>query len=150
MMRDTNNGSFMFEIKTQTLNTMTQQQLQFNLVGQNAFLGSSVSTLISLTYCSMSPNSLDIDVSNPYVFPATSMVSYTIGSSALSFPISQFSTELICASKSIDLSFKIATVDLSNGNVLSYFPLHSYVIATINTGGLSGGMINIQTNDFSI
>jgi hypothetical protein len=62
----------MFDIKAQTLSTMSPKQFQFNLVGQNAYLGSSVSTLISLTYCSMIPNSLDINFMNPYVFPATS------------------------------------------------------------------------------
>jgi hypothetical protein len=68
----------------------------------------------------MSPNPVDIDIFNPYAFPATSLQSYLIGSSALTLTISQFSTDAICSSKSINLAFSMATVDLTNGNVVSY------------------------------
>jgi hypothetical protein len=44
----------------------------------------------------------------------------------------------------------MATLDLSNGNVLSYLPLPSYVTYTLNTGGLTGGSITILSNDFTI
>lgn len=92
---------------------------------------------------------MDIDSANPN-FPATPQVYYTIGSTALNIPISQFLTDSDCVLKGINLKFSIATIDLSNGNVLSYLPLPTYVTAIQNSGGLSGGQISIQSSDYTI
>ena len=98
----------------------------------------------------MSPNSIDIDPSNPYVFAATPLQSYTVGSAALSLTINQFSTEAICALKSINLVFSLVTLDLSNGNVLTYSSLPIYVTTAFNPLGLSGGSITILSNDLTL
>lgn len=150
MSRDSNDGSFNLEIKSLTLGTMSPQQVQFKLEGQNAYIGSPVSTLISLTYCSMSPSSLDINIFSPYSFPTTPELSYTIGSSAVIFTFNQFQTEDICASKLINLAFRIVTLDSSNGNVLTSLPLPVYIITSSNAGGFTGGQISILSSDYSI
>ena len=64
--------------------------------------------------------------------------------------ISQFSTDAVCASKGIDLSFSMVTLDLSNGNVLSYSPLPAYVTGSFNAGGLTGGSIRFLSSDFTV